>query len=257
MHLRPGNREGGVHVASQKSLFGSPRPGRRRPGERRLLIGIQLVTGASALAGGALLTIAPDGSLLQADPSALEGSPFTNWRVPGILLTVLVGGGLVVVACWQWRDGRHARAGSILAGLGLVGFEATELVCIGFQPLEAVFALVGVAIVGLAARQPPPCLKAFLPDTDLGRRTSRATGTARSSPMRPQHRTWSTCCSSRPRSSCSDVGRTADTYRPNCSGWVPGLHRLQRRDLRVLRPRRTAVPGVVLAATGVDPASTS
>jgi hypothetical protein len=40
------------------------------------------------------------------------------------------------------------------AGAGLVCFEAAELAWLGFQPLEAVFAVVGVAIVMLAWRTP-------------------------------------------------------------------------------------------------------
>lgn len=40
------------------------------------------------------------------------------------------------------------------AGMGLVCFEAAELAWLGFQPLEAVFAVVGVAVTGLAWRLP-------------------------------------------------------------------------------------------------------
>ncbi len=40
------------------------------------------------------------------------------------------------------------------AGAGLVCFEAAELAWLGFQPLEAVFALVGVVIIVLAWRLP-------------------------------------------------------------------------------------------------------
>lgn len=60
-------------------------------------------------------------------------------------------GGLLAAGSWTWRDDRYARAVSILAGLGLLAFGATELVWVGFQPLEGVFALVGAAIVGIAA----------------------------------------------------------------------------------------------------------
>jgi hypothetical protein len=40
------------------------------------------------------------------------------------------------------------------SGAGLVCFEAAELGWIGFQPLRAVFAAVGVIIIGLAWRLP-------------------------------------------------------------------------------------------------------
>jgi len=38
----------------------------------------------------------------------------------------------------------------VLAGARLIAFEAAEFGWIGFQPLEAVFAPVGLAIIGLA-----------------------------------------------------------------------------------------------------------
>jgi hypothetical protein len=46
------------------------------------------------------------------------------------------------------------RALSMAAGAGLVCLGAAELAWIGCQPLGAVFALVGVTIVGLAWRMP-------------------------------------------------------------------------------------------------------
>jgi len=109
-----------------------------------------MVTGAAGLAGGVLLAAAPDGSLLRADRAVLAGTPFSDWRVPGVLLAGLVGGGFLLAGWWQWRDGRYARELSMAAGAGLVCFEAAELGWIGFQSLEAVFAAVGVSIVALA-----------------------------------------------------------------------------------------------------------
>jgi hypothetical protein len=104
------------------------------------------------LAGGVLLAAAPDGSLLRADPAVLAGTPFSDWRVPGVLLAGLVGGGFLLAGWWQWRGYPHARELSMAAGVGLVCFEAAELAWIGFQPLEALFAAVGVIIIGLAWR---------------------------------------------------------------------------------------------------------
>jgi hypothetical protein len=124
------------------------RRGRRR-GERAL-VGLELLTGVAGVIGGLLLVAEPDGSLLNAKLSALAGSPFSDWRIPGALLATLVGGGFVGTGLWQWRDGWHARELSLLAGLGLVVFEGAELAWIGFQPLEAVFGGVGLVVVGLA-----------------------------------------------------------------------------------------------------------
>ena len=127
-----------------------PRPG----AVRRVLVALELVTGVTGLAGGVLLAAAPDGSLLRADPAVLAGSPFSDWRVPGVLLAGLVGGGFLLAGWWQWRGHRYARELSMAAGAGLVCFEAAELAWLGFQPLEAVFAVAGVTIVALAWRTP-------------------------------------------------------------------------------------------------------
>jgi hypothetical protein len=108
------------------------------------------VTGSAALAGGLLLVAAPDGSLLAADPRALHGSPFADWRMPGVLLAVLVGGGFLFTAARYWRRCRWARELSILAGAGLVGFEAVQWRLIGFQPLQLLFAAVGAVVIWLA-----------------------------------------------------------------------------------------------------------
>ena len=108
----------------------------------RLLVPLELVTGAVGLAGGLLLALVPDGSLLHADPGVLAGTPFTNWRWPGVLLATLVGGGFLLAGSWQWRHGWHARELSIAAGVGLVLVEAVEFAWIGFQPLQALFTLV-------------------------------------------------------------------------------------------------------------------
>jgi hypothetical protein len=127
----------------------APSPTKRR--RRKFLARLEWATGAAALIGGGLLLAAPDGSLLHADLAVLADSPFTDWRLPGGLLAAFVGGGFLAAGTWEWRAGRHARELSIVAGVGLIGFELAEWVLIGFQPLEAVFAAVGAAVAGLAA----------------------------------------------------------------------------------------------------------
>lgn len=124
----------------------------RPPGSalRHTLAALELFTGATGLAGGILLAVRPEGSFLRADPKVLAGTPFSDWRVPGVLLASLVGGGFLLTAWRTWRDRPYARELSLLAGAGLIVFEAAELTWIGFQPLEAVFAVVGGITIGLA-----------------------------------------------------------------------------------------------------------
>ena len=120
------------------------------------LVTLELVTGAMGLAGGVLWGAAPDGTLLRADPATLAGTPFTDWRVPGVLLVGLVGGGFLLAGRWQRRGRGHARELSLATGAGLVCFEAAELAWLGFQPLEAEFAVVGMAVIGIAGHLPRP-----------------------------------------------------------------------------------------------------
>ena len=134
--------------------IGKQRSADRRAGAERVLIGMELITGAAGLAGGLLLALRPDGSLLRAQMSALENAPFTDWRLPGLLLASLVGVGFLGTGWWQWRRGPFARELSMVAGGGLVLFEACELLWIGPQPLEAVFAAVGLSVLVLALRLP-------------------------------------------------------------------------------------------------------
>ena len=131
-----------------------PSPRRSQHAGQRALVILELTTGAAALGGGVMLMAAPDGSLLHADPEVLAGTPFADWRTPGLLLAGLVGGGFLVTGWCQLADHRYARQLSITAGTGLIIFEAAELAWIGFQPLEAAFALVGAAVIGLAWRRP-------------------------------------------------------------------------------------------------------
>ena len=115
-----------------------------------------------------MLLVRPDGSLLQAKLSALDGSPFSSWRVPGALLAALVGGGFLLTAEWQRRGLPYARALSIFAGVGLIAFEAAELAWIGFQPLEGLFGIVGAAVTLLALRQGSPMAQD--PEAERGER---------------------------------------------------------------------------------------
>jgi hypothetical protein len=84
----------------------------RKPASRRArhaLVALEVATGALALAGGVLLAAAPDGSLLRADPRVLAAAPFSDWRVPGVLLATLVGGGYLLAGWWQSGDRWHSR----------------------------------------------------------------------------------------------------------------------------------------------------
>jgi hypothetical protein len=126
-------------------------------------VAAELLTGGSALLCGGLLAARPDGSLLGLPTSVLAGGPFSDWRLPGLLLGGLVGvgylgAGILERGRYPWR-----RQVSILAGAGLVAFEAVEWRWLGFHPLQAAFMVVGAGVAGLAAADlaasDPPTVK--------------------------------------------------------------------------------------------------
>ncbi len=116
----------------------------------RALGAAELFIGATAVAGGVLLAIRPDGSLMAADPAVLRGTPFADWRVPGLLLASLVGGGFLATGVAELRRARAATALSLAAGAGLAAFEAVQFRLIGAHVLQGVMAAAGLGVVALA-----------------------------------------------------------------------------------------------------------
>jgi hypothetical protein len=86
----------------------------------------------------------------------LSGTPFADWRLPGLFLLTFVGGGSLLTGVWLWRRGWHARELAVLTGLGVLVFECVEWLTIGFQPLEAGIGVLAMVMVALAWRLVPP-----------------------------------------------------------------------------------------------------
>ena len=130
---------------------------RKRPvPQERLLMGLEFATAAAALGGGTLLAVRPDGAFLHAAPAVLRRTPFSTWRLPGLLLAAGCGGGYALAGLLHLRRSKMARLVSLAAGAALVGLEAWEIAFVEYQPLEVLFAGVGAAVVVLALRLPGP-----------------------------------------------------------------------------------------------------
>lgn len=125
----------------------------------RTLYGLNLFLGLTAVAGGiALLT-----GLIKIPLSALEGSPFSDFTVPAILLAAIIGGPSLLAA---WLVHRSLDLGvqvSAVSGGAIVIFEIVEWNIIGFAWLQAVYIGVGLAIVALAAWAQMEQLLEFVP----------------------------------------------------------------------------------------------
>jgi len=124
---------------------------------RKILIGVMAFQGLSGLVGGFGLMADPSGASLQIPLEWLEGSPFTDYLIPGIVLFLILGViplGVVVGLRKRMRWSRHA---AIAVGVALCIWIAVEIAVIGYQadpPLQLIYGIVGIAILLLSLSLP-------------------------------------------------------------------------------------------------------
>jgi hypothetical protein len=103
-----------------------------RTGSRRWVV--VAVAGAVAVAatfgGWGLLT---DAEGLGAKADWLDGSPFPDYRIPGLVLLIVIGGGMVATALLALRRSRFAGLGALAMGAVLVSWGVVETATIGYQ----------------------------------------------------------------------------------------------------------------------------
>lgn len=64
---------------------------KRSATSRKILIGLLLFLALGALYGGGAFILYPDGSLYDIPVSLLDGSPFSDFLIPGIILFIVLG----------------------------------------------------------------------------------------------------------------------------------------------------------------------
>lgn len=126
-----------------------------------LLLGILAL---GALYGGLQLMLDPSGKSLKMPLERVGNGPFPNYRIPGLVLFLLLGvaPGLVCVALWlkpDWpqadifniyTDRHWAWTYSLYTGIALILWIDFQIYWVGYKMLlQTVFAFIGVAIVML------------------------------------------------------------------------------------------------------------
>jgi len=113
---------------------------------RRLLITLHAALGVMAVAAGAALFSAPSGDPLSFDVEWLDGSPFDNYRVPGLFLASVIGATNLTSAAGLSLRRSWAPLVSLGTGLLLLAWIAIQTWIIGLhdwtQPMWAVTFLV-------------------------------------------------------------------------------------------------------------------
>src|SRR6476661_7676551 len=116
---------------------------------------LEVVLSIGALGGGLVLIVAPRGEIMPLPLSALAGSPFETYFVPGLILFGVLGLGPLVAAGLAWLRHPLAPTAALVVGTGLLIWVAVEVAIIGYSnepPLQAIYGMLGVAITLVAIR---------------------------------------------------------------------------------------------------------
>lgn len=124
-----------------------------RSATERITLALLAFTALTAVPSGVALMLRAHGSEL-APISLLEGTGFTSFLIPGLLLAIVVGGSSTA-AVWLTRArSEYATDATLLAGGVLTFFIVCERALLrAASPLQAVYAAVGLALIAIAARE--------------------------------------------------------------------------------------------------------
>ena len=124
--------------------------GRSRAFAYYLLAGLMIFQALSGLWGGGALILDPSGGLLHMPLRLLDGAPFSNYLVPGIILFVMLGivptvvfYGLIRSLKWSWN-------GAVIVSLALIIWIGVEIAMVGYHadpPLQLVYGLTGILML--------------------------------------------------------------------------------------------------------------
>jgi hypothetical protein len=126
------------------------------------LIVLHLVIGIGALGAGQALALKPSGEALSFKTEWLQGSPFSNYRIPGLFLLFIIGPTNLLSAYAQLRRSPSAALLSFSSGAILLVWSTVQWLSIGYrhwsQPawyvLFAVTTALGAAqVVGIRRNQ--------------------------------------------------------------------------------------------------------
>jgi hypothetical protein len=125
---------------------------------RIVLAVIEVIIGLGAIGGGiAILTGAFDQWF---SPTWLQGTPFRDYTIPGLILLIVIGGGMLLAAATLFLRHEWAVILSAAMGIIMIGFEAFEVAIIDRHPeaivssslsQQALMSILGLVIFVLAS----------------------------------------------------------------------------------------------------------
>ena len=116
---------------------------------RTALLALDLFVGLTALAGGIAILL----GAIQLPGEWLHNTPFSSYRVPGMVLAVFVGGSALVAAVAVMVRSEWDALASLVAGVILAGWIVSQVIMLGFQAgLQPFYFVLSLLIIGLATR---------------------------------------------------------------------------------------------------------
>ena len=112
-------------------------------------IALEILLVVGAVGGGLALMAGPNGEILPLPVSALSGSPFANYFVPGAILFTILGIGPLGAAVLAWRRHPVAPLLTFAVGGALLIWLVVEIVIVGYAndpPLQALYFGLGIVI---------------------------------------------------------------------------------------------------------------
>jgi uncharacterized BrkB/YihY/UPF0761 family membrane protein len=114
-----------------------------------------LVQGISGIIGGMGLVGDPSGHSMQIPSHWLQGSPFDDYLIPGLVLLFGLGVVPLIVMIGLWRRRFWARPAALGVGAALVVWIGVQILMIGYHawpPLQLIYGTLGIVIALLAWR---------------------------------------------------------------------------------------------------------